>query len=142
MHLRDAAVELKYSPVPSPLPLPGSRRSHVCSAASERMRHGERERERERERESCNIQKGDARRIMRAKFVPAGNRDVGSTVTRITPFHGGNDFAGTLERRVRGETWPKVTMLFAFFNYFFLRSDGNSYYSTRTAALCLRCLYA
>lgn len=49
---------------------------------------------------------------MRAKFVPAGNRDVGSTVTRITPFHGGNDFAGTLERRVRGETWPKVTMLF------------------------------
>jgi len=51
---------------------------------------------------------------MRAKFVPAGNRDVGSTVTRITPFHGGNDFAGTLERRVRGETWPKVTMLFAF----------------------------
>lgn len=52
---------------------------------------------------------------MRAKFVPAGNRDVGSTVTRITPFHGGNDFAGTLERRVRGETWPKVTMLFLFF---------------------------
>ncbi len=44
--LCDAAVELKSSPVPSPLPLPGSRRSHVCSAASERMRNGERERER------------------------------------------------------------------------------------------------
>lgn len=75
---------------------------------------------------------------MRAKFVPAGNRDVGSTVTRITPFHGGNDFAGTLERRVRGETWPKVTML--FFLNLFSRSDGNSYCCT--AALCLRCLYA
>ncbi|XP_043075650.1 protein lin-28 homolog B isoform X2 [Puntigrus tetrazona] len=48
---------------------------------------------------------------MRAKFVPAGNRDVGSTVTRITPFHGGNDFAGTLERRVRGETWPKSKLV-------------------------------
>lgn len=62
---------------------------------------------------------------MRAKFVPAGNRDVGSTVTRITPFHGGNDFAGTLERRVRGETWPKVTMLFAFLMIYYYVQMGT-----------------
>lgn len=45
---------------------------------------------------------------MRAKFVPAGNPDVGFMVKTRSSFRIGSDSTGTLEERVGGETWPKV----------------------------------
>lgn len=93
-----------------------------------------------------NIQKGDARRTMCAKFVPAGNRNVGSTVTRITPFHRGKISLELWHGGSAGKHGRRLRCLFFFLQKMIfligVRSDGSAYCCTRPAKLCLRCLCA
>ena len=52
--------------------------------------------------------------------MTAGIEDVGLMVTITTLLRRGSFSIGTLEQRVRGETWPKVILqLFQFFGLTF-----------------------
>ncbi|KAL7872531.1 hypothetical protein SRHO_G00075140 [Serrasalmus rhombeus] len=73
---------------------------------------------------------------MRAKLAGRGDVGSSSTVTRITPVHAeGSDFPGTLERRVRGETWPKATFLYPKFS----KKEGNKSTNTPSAPSLTLC---
>lgn len=62
---------------------------------------------------------------MRAKFVTDVIEDVGLMVTTTARLRRGSFSIGTLEQRVRGETWPKVILqLFLFFGLGF---SSNAY---------------